>query len=197
MGSFLDVLPIVKPFCRPDAVFIETGTYKGEGLAAVMDALPCIYYHSIEANEVFFEEAERHLAGLHTLGYSIYHGDTVDLIPRAVDSAGPSQAVFFLDAHFPSHYGYAGVTEFPTLMEVEVIVKRDRDHSRDVIVIDDLLLFYGLKTEVAFIAQDGIHQRDIGDLEEIEGLLYPTHHVIRVMNGGGHLVALPKVNPNV
>lgn len=206
MGAFLDVLPIVKAHIEPSSAFIETGTWTCDSFLCVMRTRLMANYLSVEGKMGFYEKAVAKMEGSEfgpDDNWNLYCGDSAVLLPHMIDDCHPeNQIVFYLDAHFPSHYGYdktavgKSAASFPTLSEVRTIVNGKRDHSRDVIVIDDLHLFKDTQTQIPYTQKSTLFQFENKSLVAIEQMLFPTHHVMRVSNGRGFIIALPKVAPH-
>jgi len=117
----------------PNAVFVETGTYRGEGIAAALDA----GYEriiSIEAHPQLWKEAHARYADLAQV--TVIHGDSNQELSKAI--AGIDKPItFWLDAH-----GYGGDgsvhLDCPLASELEAIRNHPLHHHT--ILIDDVHL---------------------------------------------------------
>lgn len=109
-------------------VFVETGTFRGDGVVnALDDGFEFVY--SIELDPELFKHAHERFSGEHRV--LIIHGDSSSVLKRLYV---PEPAVFYLDAHWS---GFGPETPLPLLGELETISKRP---PGDVVVIDDMRL---------------------------------------------------------
>ena len=115
---------------------IETGTYKGDMVAAVLNSFDTIY--SIELHQPFFEAAQERFAAEPKV--QIVRGDSTSQL-RDLLKGLDQPALFWLDAHGGDSAKVDGVEESaPVLAEVTAIL----DHSgagEHVILVDDVHTF--------------------------------------------------------
>lgn len=118
--------------------FVESGCYRGDGIAAALEA--------------GFELAlSSDIAPVHAkLSIDRFRGDdrvriTVDSSTSALREQMPlirGQALFWLDGHFPGHYGLHELespeTKFPLVKELQMIRELRPPFGRDVILADDM-----------------------------------------------------------
>ena len=129
-------MPITANILRPfaNATFIETGTFKCEGVFAALEA-GFARIVTIEIAPELHAAAEKRF--LREPRVTALCGSSADLLPPLVDSLD-APATFWLDAH-----GYAGDgslgTPSPLLAELDAIARSDiRTHT---ILIDDFNVF--------------------------------------------------------
>lgn len=117
-------------------VFIETGTYHGDTVAAVMDKYASVI--SIEVDEALHKKAcVRFVADKNV---RIVHGDCAKEMPTILATLH-EPAVFWLDGHYSGGETGKGVVEDPVLISLNQIAAHSvRDH---VIFIDDARTFDG------------------------------------------------------
>jgi hypothetical protein len=116
---------------RPYAdVFVETGTFRGDGVQrALDDGFTTVY--SFESDEDLCLRARERFRGDERI--RIIRGDSGRLLGGLMDYIG-EPAVFFLDAHYS---GWGEPTPLPLLEELRAIA----DHPYpDVVIIDDMRL---------------------------------------------------------
>lgn len=98
-------------------VFVETGTHKGDGVRAALNAgFPCI--HSVELNPVdygwslhrFWHQRDR---------VHLVHGDSRRFLRKLVPTI-TTKAVFWLDAHWCDS-GVGSVADCPLVAEIKTI----------------------------------------------------------------------------
>lgn len=110
-------------------VFVETGTYKGDGVQLAFNA-GFLEIHSVDI--------ESHQLNYSYPGHgqaSFYIGNSPDVLMDSILPKISERALFWLDAHSQLMEGEPD--NFPLLEELKVIARHDRhDH---VILIDDLL----------------------------------------------------------
>jgi hypothetical protein len=108
-------------------VFVETGTFRGDGVLRVLNDFEVIY--SVESDPALFC-----LARLKTSGFQnvhLFQGDSGEFLENLFL---PEPALFYLDAHWS---GFGMETPLPLLRELRAISKRPYP---DVVVIDDMRL---------------------------------------------------------
>jgi hypothetical protein len=116
---------------RPYAdVFVETGTFRGDGVQRALDAgFPSVY--SIESDFDLWSKANERFAGDKRV--AIDWGQSSHLL-WVVGFLVKQPAVFFLDAHWS---GWGEPTPLPLLEELRAIATRPYN---DVVIIDDMRL---------------------------------------------------------
>lgn len=109
-------------------VFVETGTFRGDGIQkALDDGFEFVY--SIELDPLLFRQAQERFKGNHKV--CVIRGDSAKVLPQII---AEEPAVFYLDAHWS---GFGTETPLPLLEELKAISKRP---YKDVVVIDDMRL---------------------------------------------------------
>jgi len=129
------VINYIKKFSP--GVFIETGTYKGKMVYAVMPHMKEIY--SIELDQMYFEKAKRRFAGYHNI--HIIQGQSGEILPKVLVNI-EKPCLFWLDAHWSEGSTAKGQTNTPILQELQCILNH-RGAEEHIILIDDAFLFVG------------------------------------------------------
>jgi len=119
------------------AVFIETGTYKGKMVYAVMPHIKEIY--SIELDQIHFEKAKSKFAGYSNI--HILQGQSGEVLPTVLANID-KPCLFWLDAHWSAGSTAKGEINTPILQELQCILNHRRAEEH-VILIDDARLFVG------------------------------------------------------
>src|SRR6266536_4483435 len=115
-------------------VFVETGTYRGDMVAAMKPLFEKIY--SIELSEALFDEARRRFKSDPHI--ELIHGDSGRELGRVVQRIA-QPALFWLDGHYSAGDTARGPKDTPVYEELEHILRApDLGH---VIVIDDARVF--------------------------------------------------------
>jgi hypothetical protein len=129
------VIEYIKRF-NPD-VFIETGTYKGKMVYAVMPYIKNIY--SIELDAAHWQRAYERFSGYPNI--RIIHGQSGEVLPQLLkDIRG--NCLFWLDAHYSGGSTAKGPLDSPVEQELECIMKHKRADEH-IILIDDAGCFVG------------------------------------------------------
>ena len=116
--------------------FIETGTYLGDMVNAVMDTFNKIY--SIELDKTLYEQAKKKFSRHRKI--SIFHGDSSKVLPVILaDISGP--CLFWLDGHYSGGITAKGDFNTPIIQELNCIL--DHTIRGHVILIDDAREFNG------------------------------------------------------
>ncbi len=118
-------------------VFVETGTHKGDTIAATRDRFDRIY--SIEIFEPFVVAARKRFAAYPKV--TIVHGDSSTALPSLLTEI-TDPILFWLDGHFSGEGTGKGDQVSPIIAEIDHILKL-RTPGRDAIIIDDARLFIG------------------------------------------------------
>lgn len=117
-------------------VLVETGTYKGDMIAAMKDGFRKLY--SIELADHFFEAAAQRFCTEDKI--TILHGDSGVVLEKLVPKLdGP--ALFWLDGHYSAGTTARGDKDTPVIEELGHILKRE--DLRCAILIDDARCFEG------------------------------------------------------
>ncbi|MBN1638898.1 MAG: hypothetical protein JW866_08015 [Ignavibacteriales bacterium] len=117
--------------------FVETGTYLGDTIDAVVNNFKKIY--SIELNRILYKRAVRQF-GKHS-NVKIIQGDSA-LELRSVLKILKEPALFWLDAHYSGKGTSKGKQETPIADEVQSVLNTIIG-STSIILIDDARLFKG------------------------------------------------------
>ena len=116
-------------------VFVETGTYKGHGIAAALKSgFPKVY--SIEVSPEFYHESvARFQSEINQGTVEIILGDSLSCLAKTINAID-SKITFWLDAH--ETLGYHGEKSCPLYEELEAIATHPlKDHT---ILVDYLRL---------------------------------------------------------
>jgi predicted O-methyltransferase YrrM len=111
------------------ALFVETGTYYGEMVAAVKDLFPRIY--SVEYDHELAERAKKKFARSPEI--QILEGDSQKILPELLKQIS-DPALFWLDA---GYYGWAGVQGDKDRLTTELEAILDHPLKTHVILMDD------------------------------------------------------------
>jgi hypothetical protein len=115
-------------------VLVETGTYHGEMVQAMMYAFRHIY--SIELSEDLFSRARDRFCGQSHI--ELICGDSARMLPSVLTRL-KEPALFWLDGHYSGGVTARGPEDTPILAELEqILAMTDIGH---VIVIDDARCF--------------------------------------------------------
>lgn len=116
--------------------FVETGTFKGDTLAAV--AATGIRAISVELSPEYFDRANQRFAGKRNV--ELHQGDADDVLPRIVATL-QEPALFWLDGHYSAGETAHGALASPISAEVQCIL--DSPIQGHVMLIDDAHEFTG------------------------------------------------------
>ena len=117
--------------------FIETGTYKGKMIYAIIPYIKEIY--SIELDKTHFQNAQKRFIGYPDI--HILQGQSGDVLPKILKEID-KPCLFWLDAHWSGGSTAKAETQTPIVHEMQCIL----DHPRatgHVILIDDARCFTG------------------------------------------------------
>lgn len=174
-------------------IFAETGTHCG---LAVDHALEQGFRRafSIESNPSHVKEARSYLEERWSANQGVHRRFEIEckLSPEGIDwilSKLDAPTLWWLDAHFPRHYGdFDTRLDLPLLAEIERIVAAGR--TRDVILTDDMQIW--LDTSTPFVQEKGVFRGNPLDIVKARQVLAKTHVTYLSREGGGFLLALPR-----
>jgi len=131
----LEVLKRNLPSPRPQ-IFIETGTYLGETVAAMKGFYAEVI--SIEVSDILYSQACERFKN--DANVRIFHGDCIGELPKILSGLKES-AAFWLDGHFSGEGTGKGEIEDPILISLDQIACHPiKEH---VIFVDDARTFDG------------------------------------------------------
>ncbi len=116
------------------AILVETGTYLGDMVAAMMEDFETIY--SIELSKDLYVKAVARFRGIEKV--NLIQGDSGEELRRVVGEID-RPALFWLDGHYSAGITAKGEKETPVNEELETLLSLPDKHH--VIVIDDARCF--------------------------------------------------------
>jgi len=130
-----DAVAVLVDLLRLD-VFVETGTFHGDSVAAVADRFSSVY--SIEIEPDLYRNARNRFAGRPEIDIRLGSSAEVLVQLRAAGAWAGRRALFWLDAHWCESAGADPAGQCPLLDELAAIGRVDK---AAVIAIDDARLF--------------------------------------------------------
>lgn len=122
----------------PGAVWVETGTHKGETAAVLASVASRVY--TIEPYEPLYKESSEYLRSYPNV--EVLHGTSESLLGEVLRKIeGPVN--FWLDGHNSGEETFKGPNDTPILHELKMIEERLYAFTKAKIFIDDLRLFTG------------------------------------------------------
>ena len=127
--------------------FVETGTHQGDTLEEARNIFKHCY--SIEMSSKYYDGCVKKFKN--DKNVKLFHGSSVDILPKIFSNFYNKPVIFFLDAHYSGskycakHEGY----DPPILFEIEIILKERSQNGffNDIIIVDDLCDFETEKEE--------------------------------------------------
>ncbi len=135
LGKQQVVRSYAKQFSPP--VFIETGTYKGKMVYALMPYVTEIY--SIELDPTHYENARKRFAGYANI--HLFQGQSGEILPEVLKGIR-KPCLFWLDAHWSGGSTARGDLETPIMREIACVLNHPLS-AQHVILIDDARCFTG------------------------------------------------------
>jgi hypothetical protein len=118
-------------------VFIETGTYKGKMVYAVMPYVKKIY--TIELSEKHYQKAKRKFYGYPDI--NVLNGQSGEVLPQVMKDIN-EPCLFWLDAHYSGGSTAKGDLDTPIMQELDCVLHHSYA-KKHVILIDDARCFVG------------------------------------------------------
>lgn len=130
---------IVRHFAKKHnlRLFVETGTYLGDMIAAVLSVFDRIY--SIELSREIFQQATKRF--VHFSHVTLLNGDSAEILPGLL-AAIDQPCLFWLDAHYSAGFTARAEDETPIEKELAGIFEHPLA-ARHVVLIDDARHFDG------------------------------------------------------
>jgi len=119
---------------RTPSVFVESGTLRGDTLAAVRQEFTAL--RSIELDHSLYEAAVERFKGDEKV--SIYQGDSGTVL-KDVLATIVAPVVFWLDGHYSGSGTAKGSQDCPIWSELDAIISRG--NQRDIVLVDDARLY--------------------------------------------------------
>ena len=188
--------------------YFETGTGKAECLEYAL-RYPFEEYWTVDIDEDLIEESFNKFKNM-SKNINLLIGKSTEILDEYVPQIPKeSPTLFYLDAHFPGADFQKCTYEesirehkqdaFPLEQEVDVILEK-RDISKDVFIIDDLVLYEEGDFEclkVGCVWEYGWLQEEL-DLKTDSKFLYEkfekTHDFKKDLRSQGYLIITPKQN---
>jgi hypothetical protein len=142
-------------------VFVETGTFAGEMIDAVLGRFGCIY--SIELDDKWYAKAVQRFARRSEV--TLLHGDSGTRLPDVLAQV-TEPALFWLDAHYSGPITARGPLDSPIVQELDAIAAHPV--GGHVVLIDDMRYFTGADgyPEAAALVAD-LRRKHPADVVEI------------------------------
>ncbi len=118
-------------------VFVETGTYRGKMVYALMPHVAEIY--SIELDPTHYENARKRFAGYANI--HIFQGQSGEILPEILKGI-QQPCLFWLDAHWSGGSTAKGELETPVVQEMHCILAHPLA-TKHIVLIDDARCFTG------------------------------------------------------
>jgi len=168
--------------------FLETGSEGGAGVdngirAGFAKLLSC------EINESRYKQCLERFRNDSRV--SLFHGNSLDVLPAMLQQLKVDRCLFWLDAHLPPGLEKRAALQVP-LREELGIISEHRDIRTDVFVIDDMVLYEPRLRNPGFNIQDWISDpENIVGMNEILGFF--GNHIVHIDHRAEKLlVAFPQ-----
>ena len=165
---------------------VETGTAHGDGTRYLVSFFEKVF--TIEINSELFD-ANLDSFSKHPNIYK-YLGKTVDNLPGILELNKDTPTFFWLDAHLPQGEGHSEEVYLPLEEELRVI-KKNKDTSKDVLLIDDLRIY----EDGPFQAGNWVKRHDYSNTAEgvnfVRELFAETHSIEKSYKDEGYLLLSP------
>ena len=180
--------------------FVETGTGWGQGVRDALEVPTLRHVHSIEVDEeTYLRNVQEFKREIRRGRVTLWLGDSRKVLSTVAHSINPmAGVVWYLDAHFAGSGRAVPVPMLPLavpatdavpLVDEVKAIWSVRDMARDVVIIDDRVLWeaddYEAGDDPSFRAQ--LQRNDVLMVEQ----LLPHHHVARLKADMGYAVFHP------
>lgn len=117
----------------PNAIWIETGTYKGDTSALLAKHSKAVY--TIEPADALYEAAKVRFSS--TPNVTVIKGTSEEVFPELIPKLS-GEVNFWLDGHYSTGVTFQGAKDSPIMEELACIEQNLRNFSKIVILIDDI-----------------------------------------------------------
>ena len=131
---------IFEKYALPDAIWIETGTFRGKTTRFLSRLASQVY--TIEAAEKYYENARKRFSGTNV---KVLHGLSEEVMPGLLPGLS-GDICFWLDGHFSAGDTFEGAKHCPVEDELDCIAQNMGQFSRVSILIDDVRCFLPSET---------------------------------------------------
>jgi len=119
------------------AIFIETGTYRGDMVDAMLNQFEEIF--SIELGDTLFKKVKKRFSRYNHV--HVMHGQSGEVLPEILKDV-TQPCLFWLDAHWSAGSTAKGELETPILQELRCILNHASAENH-IVLIDDARCFTG------------------------------------------------------
>ena len=120
----------------PNAIWVETGTYKGDTAAILADNAKKVF--TIEPATQLFEDAKMRFSAKSNV--EVIHGLSEEVFPNLIPKL-TGEINFWLDGHFSTGVTHQGPKDSPIEEELACIEKNIGNFSKIAILVDDIRYF--------------------------------------------------------
>lgn len=126
-------------YARDFKIFVETGTFGGDMVQALLDSHLTLLLFTIEIDLRMYNEAQTRFADYHRV--VCLHGDSAKVLPKLLIDL-PMPALFWLDGHYSGAGTARGLVDSP--VKDELLAIRDWQYGPDSLILcDDAGMFQG------------------------------------------------------
>lgn len=176
-------------------IFIETGTYKGDGLNYA-SKFNFKKLFSIELMDKFYTQSLDRFSNDPRI--TILKDNSIDGLNK-ITNGMKENCLFWLDAHLPDFYDksygndYMGQKKLFIPLEDELkIIKNNKDVKNDVFIIDDIRIYINDKYESGNWKDSDATK--INGINFIYEILSETHEFQKDLRNEGYLICIPKIS---
>lgn len=128
----------------PSAVWIETGTYKGQTTELLARKASMVY--SLEPAKVLYDRAVLRFMGYRNV--ELINGPSEDVLPMLLPQVTGTVS-FWLDGHYSAGMTFQGTNETPIVTELESISQHLHRWNKVAVMVDDVRCFAPERKEFA------------------------------------------------
>lgn len=177
--------------------FVETGTYTGDSLEHALSTNLFKKLYSVELLEQYYNLCLQKF--LNNKNVELVHNNSIDGLKYILKKIKTNNVLFWLDAHLPDFYdpnikkNYVEQEDLfiPLKTELEVI-KKEKNISNDVFLIDDLRIYESGNFENG--NWDEVHKNEKykQGIIFVYNILENTHDIQKLYKDEGYIICIPK-----
>lgn len=177
--------------------FVETGTYTGNSLEYALSTSLFKKLYSVELLEQYYNSCLQKF--INNKNIELVHNNSIDGLKYILKKIKTNNVLFWLDAHLPDFYdpnikkNYVEQEDLfiPLKSELEVI-KKGKDISNDIFLIDDLRIYESGSFENGNWNEVHQNEKYKDGINFVYNILENTHDIQKLYKDEGYIICVPK-----
>jgi hypothetical protein len=177
--------------------FVETGTYTGNALEYALSTRLFKKFYSVELLEKYYNSCLQKF--INNENIELVHNNSIDGLKYILKKIKDKNVLFWLDAHLPNFYdgkftnNYVDQEDLLIPLKGELdIIKKEKDISNDVFLIDDLRIYEPGPFESGNWEEVYKNEKYKDGINFVYNILENTHDIQKLYKDEGYIICIPK-----